>query len=117
MYFERKNYTGNQMPDIKSSFEEEGGFPGIIGVVDGTHIRIRAPEKEPEAYINRKKFHSINVQLVCDDNMVFTHVLAGWPGSVHDSRVMRNSELWRTAAHKFPGDTHLLGDGGYPLLR
>lgn len=105
------------MPDIKSSFEEEGGFPGIIGVVDGTHIRIRAPEQEPEAYINRKKFHSINVQLVCDDNMVFTHVLAGWPGSVHDSRVMRNSELWRTAAHKFPGDTHLLGDGGYPLLR
>ena len=85
MYFERQNYTGNQMPDIKSSFEEEGGFPGIIGVVDGTHIRIRAPEHEPEAYINRKKFQSINVQLVCDDNMVFTHVFAG------DSRVMRNS--------------------------
>ena len=25
MYVERKNYTGNQMPDIKSSLEEEGG--------------------------------------------------------------------------------------------
>ena len=86
MYFERKNYTGDQMPDIKSSFEEEGGFSGIIGVVDGTHIRIRAPEHEPEAYINRKKFQSINVQLVCDDKMVFTHVLAGWSGSVHDSK-------------------------------
>ena len=45
------------MQDIKSSFKEEGGFPGIIGVVDGTHIRIRAPEHEPEAYINGKKFH------------------------------------------------------------
>ena len=61
--------------------------------------------------------HPIFPQLVCDDNMVFIHVLAGRPGSVHDSRVMCNSELWRTAAHKFPGDTHLLGDGGYPLLR
>ncbi|XP_015763907.1 PREDICTED: putative nuclease HARBI1 isoform X2 [Acropora digitifera] len=61
--------TGNQMPDIKSSFEEEGGFPGIIGVVDGTHIRIRAPEQEPEAYINRKKFHSINVQLVAHNTL------------------------------------------------
>ena len=50
----------------------------------------RAPEHEPEAYVNTKKFHSVNVQLVCDDNMVFTHVLAGWPGSVHDSRVTRN---------------------------
>ena len=49
--------------------------------------------------------------------MIFTDVLAGWPGSVHDSRVPRNSELSRTAANKFPGDTHLLGDGDYPLLR
>lgn len=57
------------------------------------------------------------MQLVCDDKMLFTDVLAGWPGSVHDSRVLRNSVLWRTAANKFPGDTHLLGDGGYPLSR
>ena len=56
-------------------------------------------------------------QLVCDNNMVFTDVLARWPGSVHDSRVLRNSELFHTAVNKFPGDTHLLGDGGYPLLR
>lgn len=32
-----------------------GGFPRIIGVIDGTHIRIRAPTA-PNAYINRKKF-------------------------------------------------------------
>ena len=49
--------------------------------------------------------------------MVFTDVLARWPWSVHDSRVPLNSELFCTAVNKFPGDTHLLGDGGYPLLR
>ena len=56
-------------------------------------------------------------QVVCYDNLVFTDVVAGWPGSVQDSRVLRNSELWNTSTSMFPGDTHLLGDEGYPLLR
>ena len=56
-------------------------------------------------------------RLVYDNNMVFTNVLTRWPGSVDDSRVLRNSELFHTAVNKFPGDAHLLGDGGYPLLR
>ena len=71
--------------------------------------------QEPEAYINQKKFHSINVQVICDENMVFTNVLAGWLGSVHDLRILRNSTVYNTAANKFSENTHLLGDGGYPL--
>lgn len=49
--------------------------------------------------------------------MLFRDNLTGWPGSVHDSRVLRNSSLHATAAIKFLGDTHFLGDGGYPLKR
>ena len=51
------------MLEISPSFEDEGRFPSVIGLIDGTPIRIRAPENEPEAYINRKKFHSLNVQV------------------------------------------------------
>ena len=58
-----QNFTANQVQVIKSSFEEDGGFPDIIVLIDGTHIRIRAPEHEPEAYICWKKHHSINVQV------------------------------------------------------
>lgn len=54
---------GNKILEISTSFEDEGRFPGVIGLIDGTHIRIRAPENEPEAYINRKKFRSLNVQV------------------------------------------------------
>lgn len=60
------------------------------------------------------KSSSIFFKLVCDDNMLFTDVLAGWPGSVHDSRVLRNFVLWNTSGHKFPGDTYwVMGDIRY----
>nr|CAI5844141.1 unnamed protein product [Callosobruchus analis] len=36
---------------------------GVIGVVDGSHIRIDKPNNDPESYFNRKKFHSIQVQI------------------------------------------------------
>lgn len=49
--------------------------------------------------------------------MLFRGNLTGWPCSVHDSRVLRSSSLHATAAIKFLGDTHFLGDGGYPLKR
>ena len=47
-------FRANQKQEIKSVFEDKGGFPGIIGLIDGTHIRIHALEHEPEAYVNRK---------------------------------------------------------------
>lgn len=45
------------------------GFPGVVGSIDCTHIAIIAPKKEDplypeEVYVNRKGYHSINVQLV-----------------------------------------------------
>jgi len=39
------------------------GFPGVIGAVDGTHIKITAPNENSDSYINRKGFHSIQLQV------------------------------------------------------
>lgn len=52
-----------------SSFLQKHQFPGIIGCVDCTHVSIIAPHTDdpefPEyVYVNRKNYHSINVQLV-----------------------------------------------------
>ena len=68
-------------------------------------------------FFSKKLIFPIPSQIVCDNNMVLTDILAGWPGSVHDSRVLRNSALFATSGNKFPCDYHLIGDGGYPLLR
>ncbi|XP_015749673.1 PREDICTED: putative nuclease HARBI1 [Acropora digitifera] len=108
--------NGAQLRETMESFLTEGGFPGVVGAIDGSLIQIRAPEENPESYICRKKYHALQLQVVCDDNMMLLDAFTGWPGSVHDSRVLRNSLLFRSADQKFNGETHLLGDGGYPLL-
>ena len=98
-------------------FARRNGFPGIVGAIDGTHIGIKAPREYPERYFNRKQFYSIQLQGVCKTNRQFTHVFVGYPGSVHDSRVLRTSDLWHTGLAKCNNVYHLLGDGGYPLRK
>ena len=52
--------------EIKEGFYQKGGFPNVVGCFDGTHIRIQAPSADENDFVNRKGFHSINVQAICD---------------------------------------------------
>jgi hypothetical protein len=78
---------------VMKEFEQACGFPKVIGAIDGTHIKIRAPKEHSDSYINRKGFHSMDVQLVRDSRGLFTHCYAGHVGSVHDARVFWNSSV------------------------
>ncbi|XDV26269.1 hypothetical protein PO909_030027 [Leuciscus waleckii] len=62
--------------------------------------------------VNRKGFHSVNVQMVCDSMFHITNVEAKWPGSVHDSRIFRESHLC-TLFERGAYAGILLGDRGY----
>ena len=63
----KKNFIS--MPDsrvasrIKEKFYLLGHFPGVIGAIDGTHVPIIAPAEDEHLYVNRKGFHSLNVQV------------------------------------------------------
>lgn len=49
--------TDAQKERIKLAFYDKVGFPGVIGCVDGTHIKIIAPIKNLKyLYMNRKGF-------------------------------------------------------------
>lgn len=39
------------------------GFPNVLGCIDGTFIRIIAPNENDPDCVNRKGFHSLNVQV------------------------------------------------------
>ncbi|KAB0793030.1 hypothetical protein PPYR_12650 [Photinus pyralis] len=105
---------------ISEHFRQLNGFPGIIGAIDGTHIRILKPKDNPNSYCNRKHYHSVLLQGVCDHQKLFTDVYAGEPGSIHDLRLFRKSDLCQritTGEVTFPNDTHLVGDLAYSLSR
>ncbi|CAG2239421.1 unnamed protein product [Mytilus edulis] len=92
-------------------------MPGVVGAIDETHIAIPGPNQHHENYNNRKGFHSIVAQVVCDHEMKFMSVNTGWPGSVYDARFFRNYKIGKRIINKttLPDEFHLIGDSAYPL--
>ena len=64
----------------KAKFYAMAGFPNVIGCIDCTHIRISGPHNNEHEYVNRKGFHSINVQLVCNADLSAMNAEVKWPG-------------------------------------
>lgn len=87
-------------------------FSNCLGALDGTHIDVWVSSHEQPRYRNRKGHLTQNVLAVCDFDMRFTYVLAGWEGSAHDTAVWRDAQYYKgftTLSGKY-----WLGDAGYP---
>ena len=94
-----------------------GGFPACIGAIDGTHIEIKLPPANEDTYVGRKGFHSINVQVVYDHNLIFTDVVVKWLGSTHDTAIYNLSAVNKRIEVYLEEGTFngwLIGDSGYP---
>ncbi|KAK3907159.1 Putative nuclease [Frankliniella fusca] len=103
---------------IKDNFYHIGGYPGVVGCIDGMHSFVTAPLDEAPAYTNRHHSYSILSQAVVDDQLLVRDLYVGEPGSLHDSRMFRRSPLSSNLLENpalLAPDEHILGDGAYIL--
>jgi len=98
----------------KQEWAQNNKIPCVIGAIDCTHIRIYKPKEFGDEYINRKGFPSFNVQATCNSKEYFTSVSAEWPGSVHDSRIFKNSDIGIFLKQRTE-NVVLIGDSGYAI--
>ena len=80
--------TTDGLREIVDGFYHCCRFSHTFGAIHGTHIPILRPQGSSSDYYNRKGYHSILMQAVVDFQGRFLDVNIGWPGKVHDARVL-----------------------------
>ncbi|KAJ9516166.1 hypothetical protein QJQ45_024594, partial [Haematococcus lacustris] len=84
--------TVDQLKASAAKFMAAGnGMPQCFAAVDGVHFAVK--DWGVRAMVNRKGFTSYNVLALIDGDEQFINVEVGCPGSMHDARVMAESEL------------------------
>lgn len=102
-------------------------LPSVVGAVDATHSEILAPDSESRVdYFSRKQKHTIVSQGIVGANYLFLDFATGFPGSLHDSRILRSTQIFRkiengqvlnapeVLINNMKIKPMLLGDGAYP---
>ncbi|KAL0401886.1 UNVERIFIED_CONTAM: hypothetical protein Slati_4218500 [Sesamum latifolium] len=66
-------------------------FKDCVGAMDGMLVPVWVPPVDQNRYQSRKGRVAHNVLVICDFDMNFTYVYAGWEGSAADARVLDNA--------------------------
>ena len=86
-----------------------------------------SPRHSAVDYFSRNQQHDFIIQAVSDGKGLFLDFAAGYPGSLHDARVYRNSSLYQRASNedilREPVERigitdirpYLVGDSAYPI--
>ncbi|KAL2643820.1 hypothetical protein R1flu_011407 [Riccia fluitans] len=75
---------GETMDKVSQKFERICGLPNIHGAMDGSFIRVRAPQHLADNYFNRKWYTSLAQQGIADTGAPYLDISCGFLGSVHD---------------------------------
>ena len=110
-----------------ATFADLTNLPNVVGAIDGSHIRIKAPNDSAPDYFSRYQQHDFIIQAIVDGKKMFMDFACGYPGSMHDARVLRRSTILQRAEQRnvltqptvnvngHDIGPYLLGDSAYPL--
>ncbi|XP_039303184.1 protein ALP1-like [Solenopsis invicta] len=112
---------GEQLAASKEKFNHLGDtpMPGVIGAIDGSYIFIKQPNIQEVAlhYKCRKMQYAIVLQAICDADLRLIDYFTGYPGSVGDYRIFRNSDICKRINRNppafFPNGEYIIGDKAY----
>ncbi|GJX99580.1 putative harbinger transposase-derived nuclease domain-containing protein [Tanacetum coccineum] len=112
--------TFNPNPNIPGNNRRERRmFKGAVGALDGTLIHASVPSHKQNVYRARGRGDCYqNVLAICDFNMIFTYIVAGWEGTAHDARIL--NEALDDPLYEFPippSDKYYLCDAAYRHTR
>ena len=79
------------IPDIIRHSPKLRFFINCVGALDGTHLLAHVSPDQHPRYWNRKGQISQNVLAMCDLEMNFLYVLAGWEGSACNGQVFQSA--------------------------
>ena len=107
-----------EMAETSSMMEERFHLPNFAMAVDGMMVRFSEaprglpPGKHKQIFWCRKQFYALNCQVVANEKFILD-VDCRWPGSTHDSRVWRMSDVKEYMERQ---RRYLVaGDSGYPI--
>ncbi|XP_010232614.2 protein ANTAGONIST OF LIKE HETEROCHROMATIN PROTEIN 1-like [Brachypodium distachyon] len=115
----------DRAPAFEGSFESISGIPNIISAMYTTHIPIiaPAPQFKPMSYYNnfqteriKKTSYSIILQGVVGPDGTLTDICIGWPGSMTDDEVLKNSSLQQRGNSGMMAGSWVAGGSNYPLM-
>ena len=100
---------------ISKKIRKKTGVPNVVGIADGTLFPLAfEPETEDAPdYKGRKHLYTLTVMIVCDFDRKIRHYLAGYPGSAHDNRVYRNTDLYQDPNSYFSEMEFNIGDSAF----
>lgn len=74
-------------------FYNKTNFPNCLGAIDGKHIRCKAPNNSGSLFFNFKKYFSIVLIAIADDNLCFITIDVGAFGKESDSNIFKECPL------------------------
>jgi len=110
--------VGRNFKDVHPRIQDARFWPHFkdaIGAIDGSNIPVEVPAEETVNHTGRHGYTSQNILAICDFDLRFTFVVAGWPSSAHDTHILQRAiEKYPIQFPTPPGDTYYLVDSGYP---